>query len=99
MDSRTSYQQQHRYLVLKEKYQTCPRKRLQNYLIKQLQDLIEEGYLTILCMDANKDIYKNNLGKSITARDSLNMNEVVGKFTVKKIGATFFRGSKTIDAV
>ena len=42
-------------------------------------------------MDANKDIYNKILGKSITARDGLNMNEVVGTFTGKKIGATFFR--------
>ena len=50
-------------------------------------------------MDANEDIYKKILGKSITARDGMNMNELVGTFTGKKIGATFFRGSKPIDAV
>ena len=50
-------------------------------------------------MDRNEDIYKKRLGKSITAIDGLNMNEVVGKFTGKKIGATLFRGSKPIDAV
>ena len=49
-------------------------------------------------MDANEDIYKKNPGKSITARYGLNTNEVVGTFTGKKIGATFFRGSKLIDA-
>ena len=50
-------------------------------------------------MNANEDNYKKRLGKSITARDGLNMNELVGKFTKKKIGATLFRGSKPIDAV
>ena len=50
-------------------------------------------------MDANKDIYRKSLGKSITERDGLNMNEVVGTFTGKTIGATLFRGSKPIDAV
>ena len=50
-------------------------------------------------MDANEDIYKKSLGKYITARDGLNMNEVVGTLTGKKIGATFFRGSNPIDAV
>ena len=50
-------------------------------------------------MDANEDIYKKSLGKSITTRYGLNMNEVVGTFTGKKIGATFFRGSKLIDSV
>ena len=50
-------------------------------------------------MDANEYIYKRSLDKSITARDGLNMNEFVGTFTGKKIGATFFRVSKTIDSV
>ena len=50
-------------------------------------------------MDANEDIYKKSLGRSITARDGLNMNEVVGVFIRKKIGANFFRGPKPIDAV
>ena len=43
MDSITSYQQQYRYLVLKEKDWTCPSKRLHNGLIRQLQDWREEG--------------------------------------------------------
>ena len=55
--------------------------------------------MIILCMDANKDIYKKILGKSIAAIDGLNMNEVVGTFTGKKIRATLFRGQKPIGAV
>ena len=35
----------------------------------------------------------------MTAREELNLNEVVGTFTEKKIVATFFRGSKLIDTV
>ena len=50
-------------------------------------------------MDSNNEINKKSLGKYITARDGLNMNEVVGTLTGNKIGATFFRGSKPIDAV
>ena len=61
MDSSTSYQQQRRYLVLKEKDRTCPRKRLHDDLIRQLQDWREEGDRIILCMDTNKDIYKDSL--------------------------------------
>ena len=41
--------------------------------------------MIILCMDENEEIYKKSLGKSITAKDGLNMNEVIGKFTRKKI--------------
>ena len=50
-------------------------------------------------MDANEDIYKKSLGKYITASYGMNTNEVVGTFTGKKIGGTFFRGSKPIDTV
>jgi hypothetical protein len=35
----------------------------------------------------------------LTDRNDLGMKEVVGSFTGKKIGATFFRGSKPIDGV
>ena len=38
MEYRTRNQQQRRYLVLKEKDRTYPRKRLQDDLIRQLQD-------------------------------------------------------------
>ena len=57
MDSRTSYQQQRRYLVLKEKDRTCPRKRLHDDLIRQLKDWREEGYRIILCMDAKEGAF------------------------------------------
>ena len=67
MKSRTSYQQKPRYLILKEKDRTCPRKRMHDDLIRQLQDWREEVDRIILCMDANEDIYKKILGKSITA--------------------------------
>ena len=39
MDSRSIYRKQHRYLVLKEKDQTCPRKRLYDDLIRQFERL------------------------------------------------------------
>ena len=50
-------------------------------------------------MDSNNEINKKSLGKYITARDGLNMNEVVGTLTGNNIGANFFRGSKPIYAV
>ena len=50
-------------------------------------------------MDSNEDIYKNSLGKSITAIYGLGMNEVGGIINGNKIGATLFRGSKPNDAV
>jgi hypothetical protein len=53
-----------------------------------------------VCMeDANEDIYWKSIGKLLTNKDGLNMSEVVGNFTGKKIGPTFFRGSKPIDGI
>ena len=50
-------------------------------------------------MDTNEYIYKKSLGKYITARDGLNINEVVWTLTGKNTGETFFRVSQPIDAV
>ncbi len=50
-------------------------------------------------MDSNKDIYKKSLGKALTDIDVLAMKEVVGEFTQKPVGTTFFMGSKPIDGV
>ena len=50
----------------------------------------EEGNRLVVCLDANKDIYKKSLGKSLTKSDGLRMSEVVGEFTGTKIGPTSF---------
>ncbi len=52
----------------------------------------------MVCLDANEDIFKKSLGKSLTKNDGLNMSEVVGDFTGKKIGLTFFRGQNRLIA-
>jgi hypothetical protein len=52
-----------------------------------------------VCLDANEHIYKKSIGKALTDREGLAMKEVVGEFTQKQIGTTYFRGSKTIDGV
>jgi hypothetical protein len=95
----TTYQQQRRYFVTMKKDTTCPRKRFHNNLLKQLNKWCQEGDRLIVCMDANKDIYKKSIGKSLTSREELNMVEVVGEFTGRQIGATFFRGLKPIDGI
>jgi hypothetical protein len=99
LNSGTTYQQQRRYLITKEKDLTCPQKRFHNNLKHQLEKWQQEGDRLIVCMDANKDIYRKSIGKSLTERDGLNMVEVVGEFTGKQLGPTFFRGSKPIDRI
>jgi hypothetical protein len=50
-------------------------------------------------MDANKNIYKKSIGKTLTDPSGLAMREVLGDFTGTPLGATYFRGSSPIDAV
>jgi hypothetical protein len=99
LNSGMLYQQHRHFLVTQHKDLTCPRKRFHDNLMIQLHKWQEEGHRLVVCLDANEDIYKKSLGKSLTKRDGLNMLEVVGEFTGKKIGPTFFRGSKPIDGI
>ena len=87
---RSTYQQHQRYLIQTEKDTTCPRKRFQNDLLQQLTQWMEAGDRLIVCMDANSHIYKKSIGKALTAEAGLEMKDVVGDFTGKQIGATFF---------
>ncbi len=99
LNSGTTYQQQRRYFITKKKDLTCPRKKFHDDLMQQLEKWRTNGDRLIVCMDANEDIYKKSLGKSLTKVDGLNMLEVVGDFTGKRLGPTFFRGSEPIDGV
>ncbi len=53
----------------------------------------------IVCLDANKHIYKKSIGKASTDIDGLAMREVLGDFTHQPVGPTYFRGSKPIKGV
>ncbi len=98
-ESSTTYQQHRRFLITQKKDLMCPWTKFKADLVSQLQQWREEGGRLIVCLDANKDIYKKSLGKSLTNIDGLAMKEVVGEFTGTPVGATFFRGSKPIDGV
>jgi hypothetical protein len=67
--------------------------------VTQLQRWRNSGDRLIVCLDANADIYKKDLGQALVNPDGLNMGEVVGDFTGKLIGPTFFCGQKPIDGV
>jgi hypothetical protein len=57
------------------------------------------GKHLVLCLDANENIYIAELGRQLTDLHGLGMKEVVGDFTGRQLGATFFRGSEPIDAI
>ncbi len=99
LNSGTTYQQQRRYFITRKKDLTCPRKRLHDDLMRQLNKWQQEGDRLIVCMDANEDTYRKLIGKSLTKKDGLNMSEVVGNFTGKKISPMFFWGSKPINGI
>ena len=50
-------------------------------------------------MDANENIYKKSISRTLTDRSGLGMKEVVDEFTGKRVGPTYFRGSKPNDAI
>ncbi len=99
LNSSMTYQQHRRYFVTLQKDLSCPRVRFRQDLVKVLKKWREEGDRLIVCMDANEDINKISIGRTLTDREGLNMVEAVGEFTGKKIGPTFFRGSKPINGI
>ena len=88
--TRSSFQQHKRYLITKEKYRTCPRVWFRKDLLEQLKVWREQRDRLIVCMDANENIYKDQIGKALMDEDGLRMIEAVGDYTREKIGATFF---------
>ena len=73
---------------------------LREDMVKQLKTWQRQGDMLIVCMDVNEDnIYRGSIGRALTSESELDMEEAVGNFTGKKIGATFFRGTKLIDKV
>jgi hypothetical protein len=78
---------------------SCPQKLFQDHLVAQLSKWRADGNRLIVCLDANKDIYRKSLGKALTGTDILSMKEIVQEFTGRKVGSTYFRGSKPIDGI
>jgi hypothetical protein len=98
-DSGTVYQQHCRHLISKLKDDTCPQVCFREDLLCQMEKWRKDGERLILCLDANKNIYHSDLGQQLTNRDGLGMKEVVGEFTARQLGATYFRGSEPIDGI
>ncbi len=98
-DSGTVYQQHRWHLINKLNNLTCPRERFHKDLLQQMKQWRAAGKRLVLCLDANENIYRAKLGRQLTDLDGLGMKEVVGEFTGRRLGATFFRGSEPINAI
>jgi hypothetical protein len=98
-DSGMVYQQHCRHLINKLKDDTCPRSRFWEDLLRKMRQWRRAGERFILCLDANKNIYRGELGWELTDLYGLGMKEVMGECTTRRLRATYFRGSVPIDAV
>ena len=88
-NSSTSHQQHRRYFITKKGNLTCPRAKFREDLVAQLKKWRKEGDHLIVCLDANKHIYKKSIGKALTDIDGLAMREVVGDFTRQPFVPTY----------
>jgi hypothetical protein len=93
------YQQHWWYFINKENLFHCPQVKFWEDLMAQLTRWREKENKLAVCLDANENIYHKSLEKALKNVDGLNMQEVVGMFTGKQIGATYFRGQTPIDGV
>jgi hypothetical protein len=99
-DSSTSYQQQQCFLIMhKQDHMTCPHTKFREDMLHLLNTWQEVGDCIIVCLDANKDIYKKEIGKALTDEGGLGMKEVVSTYTGKNIGPTFFQGKLPVDGI
>ena len=62
------YQQHWRFLVTQQKDLTCPRNWFHDDLMAQLARLQQDGDQLVVCLNANENIYKKSLGKSLTGQ-------------------------------
>ena len=53
----------------------------------------DEDKKIVVCLDANENVYRDIIGRTLTNIEGLDMREST------KLGATHFRGSRPIDAV
>ncbi len=99
-DSRTSYQQQQRFLIMhKQDHRTCPQAKFREDLLHLLPTWWVAGDCIVMWLDANKDIYKMEVRKALTDLGMLGTKEVMGAYMGKKIGPTFFWGQLPIDGI
>jgi hypothetical protein len=77
----------------------CPREWFHKDLLQQMKKWREAGKCLVLCLDVNENIYRAALGWQLTDLHELGMKELVGDFTGRRLGATFFGGVALIDAI
>ncbi len=95
-DLGTVYQQHCWHLMNTLKDDSCPRAQFHNDLLHQLKRWRKDGERLILCMDANKNIYRGKLGQQLTDLYGLGMKEVVEEFSTKQLGLLTYWGANPL---
>jgi hypothetical protein len=98
-DSGTVYQQHRWHLIDKLNNDTCLITRFREDLLHKMKQWQKKKEQLILCLNANTNIHRGQLGQQLTDLHGLGMKEVIGDFTAKTLGATYFQGSMPIDAI
>ncbi len=96
INSGTLYQQQRRYFITKKKDLTCPQTLFRRHLTTAIAKRRDASERIVLFMDHNEHVYDGMLGKTLSNRDGLNLQEVILKQTGAPTGAMLFRGSQPI---
>jgi hypothetical protein len=99
INSGTLYQQQHRYFIMKKKDLTYPLTLYCQHLTTAIQKWRAVGERMVLFMNHNEHVYDGALGKALSDREGLNFSEVILNHNGLQTGATFFRGSKSINGL
>jgi hypothetical protein len=95
----SSYQLQRLYFTTIEKDTSFPRNRFKSDLIMLLITWRQEGQCLIVCLDANDHVYRGRIGWVLMNPTTLDTKETVLSSTSWELTATYFRGSKPIDAI
>ncbi len=99
VNSGTSYQQQHRYFIMKKNHLTCPLTLFRQHLTTAIWKWKATGERIVLFMDHNKHVYNGTLGKTLSDREGLNLSKVILKHIGLQTGTAFFQGSKPIKGL
>jgi hypothetical protein len=95
----SSYQLHRAYLTIAKKDNTCPRKQFEQDLIHLLTTWRQEGRRLVVCLDANDHVYCSRLGRALVSTPELDLRESMLSHTGNELTATYFRGSRPIDAI
>jgi hypothetical protein len=98
-NSGTTYQQHRRFYIEHEGQADEPRARFLSDLTSLLKKWKDEGKRIIVCMDANENVYKGIIGRTLTDAAGLDMQETVLATNGTPLTATHFRGTRPIDAI